>query len=263
MNEETGRPVALVTGAASGIGAATARRLADSGCDVLINYRSDLAGAEAVAKDCTQAGANAVVCQGDVAEDDDCRKLVEACVRELGRLDVLINNAGITKFASPHKLDLLDSEDFSRLTSVNVAGAYQMIRAAKPALQQSTCASIVNVSSHSGFSGIGSSIAYATTKGALNTMTLSFARALAPAIRVNAVCPGFVETPWHEKSEMLKGQRLKEFRESMRNTAPLNRITQAEDVAETICWLALGGKAVTGILLVVDGGTHLTIGRPT
>lgn len=256
------RPVAVITGASSGIGAATAKHLAASGADVVVGYRGNAQGAEDVAEACRTAGSTATVFQADVSRDKDCRALVEHCVAEHGRLDILVNNAGTTKFASPHKLDALDVDDFTRLTAVNLAGPYQMVRAAKQALMESPCASVVNVSSHSGFSGVGSSIAYAASKGALNTMTLSLARALAPIIRVNAVCPGFVDTPWHEKADMLQGARMEEFHARMRETAPLKRITQAEDVAEAIGWLALGGKAITGVLLVVDGGTHLTIGKP-
>ena len=113
-----------------------------------------------------------------------------------------------------------------------------------------------------GLSGIGSSIAYAASKGALNTMTLSLARALAPKIRVNAVCPGFVDTPWHEKADQMTEERLDNFRTKMAETAPLKRLTTAQDIAETIGWFATGGRAVTGHLLTVDGGTHLTVGSP-
>lgn len=256
------RPVAVITGASSGIGAATAKHLAASGADVVVGYRGNSQGAEEIAEACRTTGSTATVFQADVSQDEDCRALVEHCLAEHGRLDILVNNAGTTKFASPHKLDALDAEDFTRLTAVNLAGPYQMVRAAKQALMDSPRASVVNVSSHSGISGVGSSIAYAASKGALNTMTLSLARALAPTIRVNAVCPGFVDTPWHEKADMLQGVRMEEFHERMRETAPLKRVTQAEDVAEAIGWFALGGKAITGVLLVVDGGTHLTIGKP-
>ncbi len=261
MQDET-RPVAIVTGSASGIGAATARKLADSGFDVAINFARNASGADAVAQDCRNAGSDSIAIQADVAADNDCKRLVGDVLECFGRVDVLVNNAGTTKFASPHKLDALDAEDFARLQSVNVTGCYQMIRAARDALKVSPIASIINISSHSGFSGLGSSIAYASTKGALNTMTLSLARALAPEIRVNAICPGYVDTPWHEKADMLKGDRLEALKQKMKDIAPLGRMTEADDVAEAVGWLALGGKAITGVLLVIDGGTHLTIGTP-
>ena len=124
--------------------------------------------------------------------------------------------------------------------------------------------SIVNVSSHSGFSGIGSSIAYASSKGALNTLTLSLARALAPEIRVNAVCPGYVDTPWHEKSPYASktDEGAAAFRQRIAEKSALKRLTTPDDVAEAACWFALGGLAITGETLIIDGGTHLTVGSP-
>ena len=261
-NDAQDRPVALITGASSGIGAAGSAHLARSGFDVVANYRSDADGAETTCRVCESSGVRSIPVQGDVAEDKDCQNLVDAAIEAFGRVDVLVNNAGATKFVGAGNLDGLSREDFERLTAVNVAGTYQMIRAARSALEQSTIASVINVSSQSGLSGIGSSIAYAASKGALNTMTLSLARALAPKIRVNAVCPGFVDTPWHEKADQMTEERLDAFRVKMAETAPLKRLTTAEDVAETIGWLAIGGRAVTGHLLTVDGGTHLTVGSP-
>ncbi len=256
------RPVALITGASSGIGAASSLHLARNGFDIIVNYRSDADGAQATCRECESTGGRALAAQGDVAEDSDCKNLVNAALEAFGRLDVLVNNAGTTKFVGARNLDGLSRDDFERMTAVNVAGTYQMIRAARDALEQSAIASVINVSSQSGLSGIGSSIAYAASKGALNTMTLSLARALAPKIRVNAVCPGFVDTPWHEKADQMTEDRLAAFRTKMAETAPLKRLTTAEDVAETIGWLATGGRAVTGHLLSVDGGTHLTVGSP-
>ena len=116
------------------------------------------------------------------------------------------------------------------------------------------------MSSHSGISGIGSSIAYAASKGALKTLTLALARSLAPDIRVNAVCPGFVDTRWMRRK--LQGEALDKFMQRVAALSPLKRRVHAEDVAEAVCWFALGGQAITGQLLVIDGGTHLTIGDP-
>lgn len=256
------RPVALITGASSGIGAACATHLARSGFDIVANYRSNADGAAATGRACEALEARAVSIQGDVAQDSDCKNLIAETLSAFGQLDVLINNAGATKFVGANDLDGLSRDDFERLTAINVAGTYQMIRAARSALEQSAIASVVNVSSQSGMSGIGSSIAYAASKGALNTMTLSLARTLAPRIRVNAVCPGFVDTPWHSKADQMTEERLDAFRSRMTETAPLQRLTTAEDVAETIGWFATGGRAVTGHLLTVDSGTHLTTGSP-
>lgn len=253
------RKVAIVTGASSGIGAAIADDLANSGLDVAVNYGSNRAGGEAAAGRCRQRGVDAVAIRGDVSSDADCRKIAETAIKRWGRIDVLVNNAGITRFADIEHLEALDRSDFECIFAVNVTGAYQMARAASEALQQSSGA-IVNISSHSGFSGVGSSIAYAASKGALNTLTLSLARSLAPKIRVNAVCPGFVDTDW--MAPKLAADGLAEFKLKAARIAPLKRIVTPEDVAEATRWFALGGAAITGQLLVIDGGTHLTVGAP-
>ena len=159
--------------------------------------------AEATADLCRAAGAEVVVVQGDVSRDEDCRKIVAAAA-PWGRIDALINNAGITKHVPHADLDGLSAEDFQRLFGVNTIGPFQMIRAARSLLEAGAKASgrasaVVNISSVAGISGVGSSIAYAASKGALNTITYSLARALAPLIRVNTVCPGYIDTPWFTK----------------------------------------------------------------
>ncbi|MGY4483578.1 3-oxoacyl-[acyl-carrier protein] reductase [Bradyrhizobium sp. LM3.2] len=195
---------AIVTGSASGLGAATAEILARSGARLIINYSSSQKEAEATAELCRKAGSPEVlVAQGDVSKDDDCRKIV-AAASGWGRLDVLVNNAGTTKHVAHADLDGLSAEDFQRLYGVNTIGPFQMVRAARSLLEAGAKASerpsaVVNVSSVAGISGVGSSIAYAASKGALNTMTLSLSRALAPLIRVNTVCPGYIDTPWFTK----------------------------------------------------------------
>ena len=172
---------AIVTGGGTGLGAATALGLARRGVNLCINYNSSAEAANEVVAECQKLGVEAFAVKANVAEDADCRALVDAAVTKFGGLDVLINNAGITKFAAHSDLDALDAEDFLRLYKVNVVAVYQMTRAAQPHLASAGKASVVNVSSIAGVTGIGSSIAYASTKGALNTMTLSLARALARA----------------------------------------------------------------------------------
>ncbi len=194
---------AIVTGSASGLGAATAAILAKGGARIVVNYSSSQKEAEATADLCRNAGAEVVVVQGDVSRDEDCRKIVAAAA-PWGRLDALINNAGTTKHVAHDNLDGLSAEDFQRLFGVNTIGPFQMIRAARSLLEAGAKASghasaVVNVSSVAGISGVGSSVAYAASKGALNTMTFSLARALAPLIRVNTVCPGYIDTPWFTK----------------------------------------------------------------
>lgn len=254
-----GRPVALITGAGSGIGAATARHLAGLGCDVALAWRSSAQGAKRVGDACRELGGGVMEVQADVACDAQCRAAVAAVLERWGRLDHLVNNAGTTRFAPARDLEALGDEDFATLFSVNVTGAYRMVRAAAPALARGH-GSVVNLSSHAGFSGLGSSTAYAATKGALNTLTLSLARALAPEIRVNAVCPGFVDTAW--MAPALEPRALADFKARSAATAPLRRIVTPEDVAEAVGWLALGGRSITGQLLVVDAGTHLAVATP-
>lgn len=259
MAEETSRRVAVVSGSATGIGAACARHLAAAGLNVAVNYTKSAKEAEATAAACRALGVEALVVRGDVAEDADCRALAAAALGAWGTLDVLVNNAGTTRFAAAGDLESLTADDFARIFAVNVTGAYQLTRAAAPHLKAAG-GSVVNVSSHSGFSGIGSSMAYAASKGALNTLTLSLARELAPEVRVNAVCPGFVDTRW--MAGKLNEKEMAAFRARAAELAPLRLLVTPDQVAEAVCWFALGGRAVTGQLLVIDAGTHLTVAKP-
>ena len=258
--EDKTRPCAIVTGAAKGIGAACAVYLASKGAQVLINFKTSAEAAEKTAARCRALAGDAVIVQGDVSDDEDCGRIAEAALERWGRLDILINNAGLTRFADPSDLAALSADDFARIFAVNVTGTYQMSRAVAPALEVSGGGSVVIVSSHSGFSGIGSSIAYAASKGALNTMTLSLARSLAPNVRVNAVCPGFVDTDW--MAGKLGQDALVAFKQRVAEAAPLKRVVSPDEVAEAVGWFALGAQSITGQLLVVDGGTHLMVGNP-
>lgn len=260
MAEESQRPVALVSGSATGIGAACAMRLASDGFNIAVNYSRNEQDALVVAKACEEAGVEAICLQGDISEDGDCRTMVAAIIAQWGRLDVLVNNAGVTKFADADDLEALSHEDFERIFAVNVTGCFQMTRAAAEHLKAAPSGAVVNISSHSGFSGIGSSIAYAASKGALNTLTLSLARNLAPEVRVNAVCPGFVDTNW--LSGKYNQEELATFRDRVQRIAPLNSVVSPENVADTVAWFATSAKGITGQLLVIDGGTHLTVGDP-
>jgi 3-oxoacyl-[acyl-carrier protein] reductase len=260
MPDESARPSAVISGSATGIGAACARHLAAAGLNVAINYTKSAAEAEATAEACRALGVEAIVVRGDVAVDADCRALVAAALEAWGGLDVLVNNAGTTRFAEANDLESLTKDDFDEIFAVNVTGAYQLTRAAARYLKAVGGGAVVNISSHSGFSGIGSSMAYAASKGALNTLTLSLARVLAPEVRVNAVCPGFVDTRW--MAGQLGETEMADFRARAAEIAPLKLLVTADQVAEAVCWFALGGRAVTGQLLVIDGGTHLTVGKP-
>jgi len=253
------RKVAIVTGSATGIGAAIAKALARAGWNLVINYTKSAAEARRTAAACERLGADVLVVQGDVAQDEDCRALARAALGRWRRIDALVNNAGMTRFVKAEDLAGLNAEDFQRIFAVNVLGAYQMTRAAAPALTRSRGA-IVNVSSHSGFTGLGSSMAYAASKGALNTLTLALARTLAPRVRVNAVCPGFVDTRW-TRSRM-SAAAYRSFKRGIEATAPLGRMVAPEDVAEAALWFIAGGRCITGQLLVIDSGNHLNVSEP-
>ncbi|MEL7469955.1 MAG: SDR family oxidoreductase [Pseudomonadota bacterium] len=252
--------VAIVTGASSGIGAATAKMLAERGVRVAATYSGNSEGAAAVVAACEAAGGEAMALQGDVSQDAVCRTIVDETLTRWGRVDILVNNAGTTKSADMSNLDALDAEDFARIYGVNTIGVYQMVRAALPSLKQSEQASVINTSSIAGISGLGSSMAYAASKGALNTMTLSLARSLAPEVRVNAVCPGFVDSEWWAKQH--DDDTIEKLRVRARATTPLRRVVASEDVAEAIMLFALGGRSITGQLLVIDNGMLLNIGQP-
>ena len=251
---------AVVTGSTSGLGAATAAILAKGGARIVVNYSSSAKEADATADLCRAAGAEVVVVQGDVARDEDCRKIVAAAA-PWGRIDALINNAGTTKHVPHADLDGLSAEDFQRLFGVNTIGPFQMIRAARSLLEAGAKASggasaVVNISSVAGISGVGSSIAYAASKGALNTITYSLARALAPLIRVNTVCPGYIDTPWFTKGRGEAG--AKAVRDSVIARVPLKVASSAEDIAALVCFLATSASSnMTGELVRMDAGLHL------
>ena len=248
---------AIVTGSASGIGAATAASLARLGARVVVNYSRSEAEAREVAEAISAAGGEAAIVQGDVARDADCRKIAKAALDAFGRIDILVNNAGTTKFAAHHDLDALSAEDFAGIYAVNVIGPYQMIRACAPAMKANGGASVVNVSSIAGTSGIGSSVAYAASKGALNTMTLSLSRALAPEIRVNAICPGYVETRWF--SARFSAEQTTRISAQQAETVPLKHAGQADDIADAILFFCgSASRHITGEMLHVDGGMHLS-----
>ena len=246
--------VALVTGAGTGVGAATARSLGARGYAVLVNYSRSADEAAQVVDQLRAGSADAVAVQGDVAQDADCRALAQAALDRWGRIDVLVNNAGITSFAGAGNWDAIDAELFQRIVGVNALGAFQMIRACAPALKARRGA-IVNVSSTAGKLGVGSSVAYIASKGALNAMTLYFARALAPEVRVNAVCPGMIETRWFVDG--LGQQAFEKLKAGYEAGVPLARTCSAEDVAEAVVYFADGARTVTGEMLLLDSGMHL------
>lgn len=250
--------VVLVTGASSGLGRAISVEVASRGAKVVvINYASNEDEAHQTAALVRQEGAEAVIVQGDVSIDEDCQRIVAAAA-PYGRIDALFNNAGMTKMAPNHAdLQAVNAEDFLRLYSVNVIGAFQMIRAAQSLLEAAPQpGAVVMTASIAGVTGMGSSVPYTASKGAMITMTISLARALAPKIRINAVCPGFIATPWFEKG--LGAQAMEQMRQRVATTTPLKVASEAEDIAPVAVFLASpDSRHITGETLLVDGGVHL------
>lgn len=240
--------VVLVTGSATGIGRACALRFAELGFDVVVNYSRSEAEARETVQLVEACKVRSLLIGCDVGNDAAVRNMMQQIDSEFGRLDVLVNNAGTTFFIDHKKLDELTEEKWDQILQVNLKGPFFCVRAAVPLLRKSGGGAIVSVSSVAGISGEGSSIAYAASKGALNTMTKSLARALGPEIRVNAVCPGPVDTRW------LRNVMTPEQIERSMATTPLRRPALPEDIADAVIYLATGTTLTTGQCLVVDGG---------
>ena len=250
------RKVCVITGSSSGIGAATARLYASHGWNMVVNYSRKAEPAEAVAAECRAMGVDVLVLRADVAQDADCRAMAQQVQDAWGRVDVLVNNAGTTKFANMKNLDALQADDFHAIYAVNVIGPYQMIRAFEPLLRKHPVSGVVNVSSISSMLGTGSSIAYMASKGALNAMTIGLARALGPGIRVNAIAPGLVETPWMQDG--LGAGRYEAAVSAYKVKSVLDAVLAPEDVAQTAWYLGAQAAKTTGEVLLVDAGLRLT-----
>jgi NAD(P)-dependent dehydrogenase (short-subunit alcohol dehydrogenase family) len=249
--------VAVVTGASTGLGRAIAEGMAARGAAaIVVNYASNKAEAEATARLVEAAGAQAVLVQGDVADDADCLRIA-AAAQPFGRIDALFNNAGQTMFANHADLDAVSAADFGRIYAVNVVGAFQMVRAARSLLEAAPLpGAVVNTSSIAGVTGIGSSVPYAASKGALITMTLSLARALAPKIRVNVICPGYIDTPWFERG--VGFEAADRLRQGAAASTPLQLASKPEDIAGAAIFFASpSARHITGETLLVDAGSHL------
>jgi ketoreductase RED2 len=236
--------VALVTGSSSGIGAATARILSDAGATVVVNSNRSVDAGRAVAAGLNRSSYE----QADVSDPSQARALVETVVERHGHLDVLVNNAGTTTVIPHHELEAASVDVWRRIFELNVFGTWQLTVAAVPHLRASADGAVVNVSSLAGHRAAGSSIPYAASKAAVSHMTVLLANVLGPSVRVNAVAPGLVDTPWtedwHAVREVVKGQ------------APLQRSGTPDDIAAVILSL-ITASYVTGEVILVDGGLHL------
>lgn len=239
--------VALVTGSASGIGEAVARRLAAAGMRVVVNSARSVAAGEAVAAELPDA----VYVRADITVEADVRRLVAAAVQRFGRLDILVNNAGVTRPIRHQDLAAVTPGVWREILDVNVIGTWELTVAAMPHLVASGNGVVVNISSIAGSRPAGSSIPYAVSKAAVEHMTRLLARVVGPEVRVNAVAPGLTETPWTTASPEFTA-----IAEQVRRFAPLRRVALPDDVAHAV--LALVDAAyTTGETLLVDGGAHL------
>jgi ketoreductase RED2 len=236
--------VALVTGSSSGIGEATARTLSAEGAVVVVNSTSSVEAGRALAAELP--GASYV--QADIADEEQARNLVAQAVANHGRLDILVNNAGTTQVIAHPDLEAASPEVWRRIFDVNVIGTWQVTVAAVPHLRASGDGVVVNVSSLAGHTTRGSSIPYAVSKAAVSHMTELLANVVGPEIRVNAVAPGLVDTPWTADWDVI--------REFVRASAPMQRSGTPQDIAHMILGL-VGAKYVTGEIVLVDGGLHL------
>jgi 3-oxoacyl-[acyl-carrier protein] reductase len=242
---------AIVTGAGTGVGRATALRLAELGCSVIVNYSRSKEAAEQVAEEAAAKGVQAVAFQADVADDAACKRMVDEAESRFGRLDVLVNNAGTTRFIPHAQLDEVTDEDWRSIMDVNLKGPFQCTRAAKPLLEASGSADVVMTSSVAGLVGTGSSIPYCASKAALNNLVVTLARVLGPHIRVNAVAPGFIDGEWLQQG---LGDAYEPIKSSMQAKSPLGRVSTPDDVAAAIVALITGPDLVTGHVLPVEGG---------
>ena len=236
--------VALVTGSSSGIGAAVATTLAERGASVVVNSASSVAAGQQLAADLPDA----TYVQADVSDPASAERLVAAAVDRYGRLDIVVNNAGTTAVIPHHDLDAATNEIWERILRVNVLGTWNVSKAAVPHLRAAGDSVVLNITSLAGVRPVGSSIPYAVSKAAVNHLTVLLANVLGPEIRVHAVAPGLIDTPWTADWDAL--------RETVREAAPLRRTGSPQDVADA-CVALIDARYATGQVLVVDGGMAL------
>ncbi|MCO8120321.1 SDR family oxidoreductase [Stieleria sp. TO1_6] len=245
------RPVALVTGSATGVGRACILQFARRGYDVVVNYSRSEADALQTAAEAEALGSKVLVICCDVSDDTRVREMIAEIDDQFGRLDVLVNNAATTSFIEHRDLESLTEAMWDRMLAVNLKGAFFVTRAAATLLRASGAGSVINISSVAGITGNGSSIAYCTTKAGLNTMTKSLARVLAPEVRVNAVCPGPIDSRWIRQADTDWDL------EEMVADYPIPKASQPDDIADAVLFFATGTSMATGQILSIDGGQTL------
>jgi 3-oxoacyl-[acyl-carrier protein] reductase len=245
------RPAALVTGSATGVGRACLLQFARRGYDVVVNYSRSESDARQTASDAEALGAKTLTVCCDVSDDAQVRQMAAKVKQTFGRLDALVNNAATTSFVEHGKLEELTEAMWDRMLAVNLKGAFFVTRAVADLLRGDGGGSVTNVSSVAGITGSGSSIAYCASKAGLNTMTKSLARVFAPQVRVNAVCPGPIDSRW------IKEGNPDWDLEAMVADYPIPKASQPDDIADAVLFFATGTSMTTGQILSVDGGQTL------
>jgi 3-oxoacyl-[acyl-carrier protein] reductase len=245
----------VITGSSVGVGRATAVAFAERGCAVVINYNQSQSEAEEAAQLCRAKGAEVIVVQANVSIDADCRRLIQTAADHFGHLEILVNNAAVTKFIDFGDLEGMTEEIWLNILRTNLLGNFFCSRAAVPHMQKAGEGAIVNVGSIAGFLGHGSSIAYAASKAAIMNMTKCFARTFGPEIRVNGVAPGAIDTRWLRQG--IGEEAFESLRESLRRVTVLQEMLTPEDVADAILFLVQDARMMTGETIKLDGGQHL------
>jgi 3-oxoacyl-[acyl-carrier protein] reductase len=251
--------VALVTGSSTGIGRATAVSLAGLGAKVVVNYASSHDDANETLALVRSAGAEGIVAQADVTDEAAVQSMLERTRSELGPVEILVNNAGTSRFVAFAQLDDLTDDIWDETYRTNVVSAYRCIRLCVPDMRATGWGAIVNVASIAGVMSIGSSLAYAASKAAMINMTRGLARTLAPTIRVNAVAPGYVDSAWWERRGGMSPEQVDRQRQGAAAATPLQVATQPDEIAGAITWLVAGtgSTSVTGECVLIDAGLHL------
>lgn len=247
--------VALITGSASGIGKAGALAFSRGGYDVIINYSRSADQAKETAKLCRELGATALLVKCDVADDLEVLSMIDTCETNYGRLDVLVNNAGMTMKTPPQNISEVNLDEWDRVFAVNVRGLFQVSRAAVPLLKRSDNASIINTCSIAGVRPGPQPLAYAASKASVANLTKTLAGALGPEIRVNAVAPGWLEGEWMER---MLGSNYQGLMERRAKNTPLKRVATAGDVGDVMVNLADHNKFLSGEIITIDGGFSST-----
>ena len=253
MND--GKPVALVTGAGTGIGRSVALALARGGYDLVINFSRSEEAAKGTVRDAEAAGARTLLFRCDVSDDACVRSMLDATTKKFGRLDVLINNAGTTIDVGPKDFDGVKVEDWNRVFAVNVLGLFLVTRASTPLLLESPNGCIVNTCSIAGLRPGAQPLPYAASKAAVANLTKTLAGALGPKVRVNAVAPGWMEGDWMQRT---LGENYEGLMARRARNTPLKRCVTAEDVADTMMSLIISNRFVTGEIIIIDGGFSST-----